>query len=310
MVISLRRLLVVLVCIFFLVFSIIILFNSWKHSYITVDSSSALEETSFVLDYSDLYSGAIVTLPWENDPGFLEAVKSNNVFLLMAAYRTVLLDPLPGEEYNVHLAARLLSGTVLAPNQIFSHNDTLGPYTEHKGFKIGPTYIGSRMTTTVGGGVCKIASTLYNVAILSDLEIMERHPHSMPVPYVPYGQDATVAYGIKDFKFRNTSSAPLLIWAQGIDNCLYIAFYGQVKPPKVEWHHEVLRLVKKHSIYHNNNALPLGYEEMVMKGMNGGIIKSWVSVKKADGSSETKILGQYYYSPIPDVINIGTSQNF
>ena len=37
----------------------------------------------------------------------------------------------------------------------------------------------------------------YNVAVLSNLKIIERHNHSMPVPYVPYGQDATVAYGSK-----------------------------------------------------------------------------------------------------------------
>lgn len=308
MVISLRKLLVILVCLFFFIFSIIILFNSWKHSYITVNSS-VVEEETLTLDYADLYSGKVVTLPWESDPKFLTAIGANNTFLLMAAYRTVLPDPLPGEEYNVHLAAKLLAGTVLAPNQIFSHNNTIGPYTEYRGFQLGPTYIGSRMTTTVGGGVCKIASTLYNVAILSNLEVIERHPHSMPVPYVPYGQDATVAYGIKDFRFKNNTPAPVLIWAQGVDNSLYMAIYGQVKPPKVEWHHEVVRLVKKHSIYHNKADLSFNFEEIVMKGMDGGIIKSWVAVQQDDGSYETKKLGQYYYSPYPDIINIGTNQN-
>ena len=37
--------------------------------------------------------------------------------LQMAAFRTVLIDPLPGEEENVHLAARLLAGTVVQPGK-------------------------------------------------------------------------------------------------------------------------------------------------------------------------------------------------
>jgi hypothetical protein len=111
----------------------------------------------------------------------------------------VLKDPLPGEESNVHLAAKILSGAIVNPGEIFSQNERIGPYSESRGFQKGPTYNGSKLSTTIGGGVCKIASTLYNAAILSNLPIVERHPHGMPVPYVPYGQDATVSYGKIDF---------------------------------------------------------------------------------------------------------------
>ena len=58
----------------------------------------------------------------------------------------------------------------------------------------------------------------------SNLEIIERHNHSMPVAYVPYGQDATVAYGIKDFKFKQ-HPFPILIWAEGIGNRLCIPIW-------------------------------------------------------------------------------------
>ena len=92
---------------------------------------------------------------------------------------------------------------------------------------------------TEGGGVCKIATTLYNLAVLSNLEVIERHNHSMPVNYVPYGQDATVAYGVKDLRFKNTTENSILIWAEMIGNRLYMGFYGSEKPPKVIWNHEV-----------------------------------------------------------------------
>ena len=141
-------------------------------------------------------SGPVVNLPWKDDPKFIEAQKKNETDILLAAYVTVLRDPLPGEEYNVHLAADSLAGKIVSPGHVFSQNNSIGPYVESKGYKKGPTYVGSHVTTTTGGGVCKIASTLYNVSILSNMQVIERHSHGMPVPYVPYGQDATVAYEI------------------------------------------------------------------------------------------------------------------
>lgn len=251
-----------------------------------------------------LLSGPTSTVPWENDPQFISAKEKNGCPVLMAAYKTVLKDPLPGEEYNVHLAADYISGTVVAPNHIFSQNKIAGPYTADRGFRRGPTYKGTKVYTTVGGGVCKIASTLYNVSVLSNLSIVERYSHSMPVPYVPYGQDATVYYGVKDLKFRNTTQSPILIWAKGIDNSLYIGFYGQAKPPKVVWGHEVLKVYKAPKFYQKNPNLLPGTQNILHEGMDGAIIKSWVTIAYPDGSTERKKMGKCYYDPLPYVIEV------
>lgn len=244
-------------------------------------------------------SGPTTSVPWETDEDFLRSQAENGTPILMAAYRTVLHDPLPGEEENVHLAARILAGTVVKPGTVFSQNNKVGPYVRSKGFQKGPTYAGMNLVTTVGGGVCKIASTLYNVAILSNLPIMERHAHSMPVPYVPYGQDATVASGVKDFRFKNNTESPVLIWAKGIDNTLYIAFYGTKKPPIVEWHHKTLKVIKAEKIYKTNPALPAETpEKLLVEGMDGGIVKSWITIKNPDGTITTKQLGKSWYDPM------------
>lgn len=249
-----------------------------------------------------LISGPVRDLPWDNNEYFLSSKEKNSTPILLAAYRTVLKDPLPGEEFNVHLAARLLAGTVIKPCEVLSQNLRLGPYTKEKGYREGPTYLGSRLVTTVGGGVCKIASTLYNVAILSNFKIVERYHHSMPVPYVPYGQDATVAYGVKDLKFSNNTKFPVMIWAQGIDNVLYIAFYGSVEPPRIEWHHEVLNKYKAPYIYKTNPNLQDGEEKIIVEGMDGAVVKSWISIQNNDGSITTKQLGISNYSPMPHII--------
>lgn len=252
-------------------------------------------------------SRAISVFPWDNDPQFTNALHQNGEPVLMVGFCTVLRHPLPGEENNVHLGARMLAGTVIKPGQIFSQNQAIGPYNQSRGFGIGPVYIANRVSRTVGGGVCKIASTLYNIAILSDLRIIERHAHSMPVPYVPYGQDATVAYGVRDFKFQNTTSSPIMIWAQGVENRLYIGFYGVKEASEVKWHHEVLKTIKTYKTYRTNSSLPENMERTVIPGMDGAIIKSWVTVTYPDGTTKTKNLGRSYYNCLPYLIEKGTA---
>lgn len=250
-------------------------------------------------------SGPTTYVPWEKDEKFLTSQAQNSTPVMMAAYHTVLHDPLPGEEENVHLAARLLAGIVVKPGEVFSQNNKIGPYIESRGFQKGPTYLGTKLTTTIGGGVCKIASTLYNVTIMSNLQVAERFAHSMPVPYVPYGQDATVSYGNKDFKFINNTGSPIMIWAQGVDNILYIAYYGTEKPPEVEWHHEVLKVTKAQNVYNINPALPNGTEKLITEGMDGAVVKSWITIKCLDGSETTKQLGMSHYDPFPNIYEKG-----
>jgi len=278
--------------------------NNFAAAHPKSDISSNAETPESNAD-STLKSGPETVLPWENEPEFIKAREKNNTPVLMGAYRTVLRDPLPGEEYNVHLAARMLDGVVVQPGAVFSQNQTAGPYVESRGFQRGPTYIGTKLTTTIGGGVCKIASTLYNVSVLSNLKIIERHNHSMPVPYVPYGQDATVAYGAKDFKFQNDTSFPVMIWAQGIDNVLYMAFYGSSTPPEIEWHHETVEQTKAPVAYKDNPDLPYGTEKLVLEGMDGALIKSWITIKNPDGTTVTKQMGSSFYKPMPSIIEKG-----
>jgi vancomycin resistance protein YoaR len=250
-------------------------------------------------------SGVVNEVPWVNDADFKKARETNRAFKKMVAFRTVLINPLPGEEENVHLAARMLAGTVLAPGQVFSQNAAIGPYSKERGFQEGPVYIGSKIGKTIGGGVCKIASTLYNVTVLSNLEVVERHAHRMPVPYVPYGRDATVSYGSNDYKFRNNTAYPILIWARGIDNKLYIAFYSQKAAPRVEWHHKVINRQQAPTTYEDNQDLPAGTERVLVKGMDGALISSWVTIREGNGKASTKMMGQSHYIPITEVVERG-----
>jgi vancomycin resistance protein YoaR len=247
-------------------------------------------------------------LPWEDDQSFKEMKAKYNKLILIARYKATLSDPLPGEMFNVGHAAQKLAGTIVAPGEIFSQNHKVGPYSAENGFKSGPMYRGTTIVTSVGGGVCKIASLLYNLTVQSNLPVVERHCHSMTVPYVPPGQDATVCYGAKDYRFMNDTKGPILIWAKTVDKTLYMAFYGEQKPPKVTWHHEILKQIDFWTIYKYNNQLPKGEEKIIIPGQDGYVVKSWNTVEYPDGKKETKNRGKSYYNPLPQVIEKGTAK--
>ena len=52
---------------------------------------------------------------------------------------------------------------------------------------------------------------MYNVALLANVDMIERHKHSRPVDYVPTGRDATVYWGQYDLKFKNSLKHPILL---------------------------------------------------------------------------------------------------
>ncbi len=246
-------------------------------------------------------------VPWTAG-AVVEIVKHHyNTPVLVAAYRASLPEPIHAERFNIALAANMLAGTVVQPGEVFSQNGRIGPYNRARGFKDGPMYAGNRIVTSEGGGVCKIASLLYNVVILADLPVIERHPHSMTVPYVPPGQDATVAYGVCDFRFKNINDGPLLIWSEMIGETLYIAFYGQKAPPPVKWRHQIIRRLNFWTEYRYNAALSAGTEKVLTEGQEGIVVHSWLTIGK-EGETATRDLGVDYYQPCPRVVERGPSK--
>lgn len=261
-----------------------------------------LEAASEQHPYGRPFTGV---LPWENDRNFHEICAKSRIAIRMAAFQTTLPDPLPGEEYNVALGARMLASTLLKPGEIFSMNTRLRTYSLAKGFKEGPTYMGGQVTKTIGGGVCKIATTLYNVITLANLQIIERHNHGMQVPYVPPGQDATVFYGSKDLKFRNNTTDTILVWAETKENTLYMAVYGRVKPPLVRWHHQILHRFPTYVIYKYNKNLRPNEKNVIIPGADGLSVRSWLTIHYQDGRIETRKLGISFYNPLPELVERG-----
>ena len=112
----------------------------------------------------------------------------------------------PERQNNITITCNTLSSKEVQPGEIFSFCDTVGKATTAKGYQEADIYVEGKKEQGLGGGNCQVSTTLYNAVLqVSDLEVLERHKHSGHVPYIANGNDAAVAYGSYDFKFKNYS---------------------------------------------------------------------------------------------------------
>ena len=102
---------------------------------------------------------------------------------------------------------------ILLPGETFSYNDVLGERTADKGYQPAGAYSDGEVVEQLGGGICQVSSTLFAAVLHTDLEIITRANHSMPVSYLPMGMDATVSWGGPEFKFKNNFAYPIKISA-------------------------------------------------------------------------------------------------
>jgi hypothetical protein len=132
-----------------------------------------------------------------------------------------------GKVQNLRVAARQLDRTLLAPGAVFSFWKQLGRASAKRGFARGRMLKEGCIVPATGGGLCQLSNALYDVALKSGLEIVERHAHSRRVPGLQamQGCDATVAWNYVDLRFR--SAVPMMLRVRLDTRDLVIELLGQ-----------------------------------------------------------------------------------
>ncbi len=131
-----------------------------------------------------------------------------------------------GRDVNLRLSCEALNGIVLKPGEVLAYNETLGERTPDKGWKPAASYEGTATVMTYGGGICQTSSALYYCALVADLEIVQRHSHTFISSYVPFGMDATVAWGGPDLKIKNNTEYPIRIEATASGGTVTVSLIG------------------------------------------------------------------------------------
>lgn len=128
---------------------------------------------------------------------------------------------------NLRLAAEAINGYVIEPGATFSFNEVVGETTAERGYKSAAVLYSSGLGSDDGGGICQVSTALYIAAVKADLEIIERHPHSVPSDYAPIGLDATIVYGKRDLRIKNNTEYPVTIYAKAVGQTVNVSLLGK-----------------------------------------------------------------------------------
>ena len=211
---------------------------------------------------------------------------------------------------NIRISVDKINNKVLMPGEEFSYNNAIGPTTPEAGYKPGAAYIGGKVVTDYGGGVCQTSSTLYNAALLSNLEITSRTSHYYQSDYVPIGRDATVYAPSLDFKFKNNRDYPIKIKASVDGGTIYVDIIGvkQENDYEVEIESYLTGYIPAKVEYENDSSLPEGTEVVKEYGSSGTRSETYKILKKNGEVISKTLISRDVYSGHTKVIRRGTKK--
>jgi len=218
---------------------------------------------------------------------------------------------------NITLASGFIDGTIMNPGELFSFNEIVGQRTSARGFKEANAYIGGMLELDIGGGICQVSSTLYGAILFTDLEVVERKPHGMIVSYMKdkdgrtvHGQDATIAWGQIDFKFRNNMTLPIKVEVKIDERELTVRLIGtKMDDTYIELEYVELGRTAPTVVYEEDNEMYVGQEATLTSGMVGVVAETYRNIFSADGELlERSLVTKDHYRVQNIIIKYGTLQ--
>jgi len=154
----------------------------------------------------------------------------NGKITRLSSFHTVSTNTADGN-HNMKLALDSCNGSVILPGEVWSFNACTGNSNlTSLGYRPATVIIGGELVPGIGGGLCQSSTTIYNAAIRTNMEIVERYCHYFQSTYAPAGLDATIDYPNLDLKLKNPTEYPMYMecYMEGVT--LYCNIYGYQDP--------------------------------------------------------------------------------
>jgi hypothetical protein len=186
----------------------------------------------------------------------------------------------------------------------------VSPFTQENGYELAGTYQNGTTIESFGGGICQVATTLYNAVIRSELEITQRYNHSMLVSYVQPSMDAAIAGTYKDLRFKNNTDYPIYI--EGITSGGNITFsvYGKetrASNREISFESETLSTTEPATQFNLDSSASMG-SWVVSQSAHTGVTAQLWKIVKVDGVQQSReLFNKSSYQSSPKIITIGTS---
>ena len=212
---------------------------------------------------------------------------------------------------NVSNGCSLINGATVYPGEEFSAYQAVSPFSEENGYHLAGSYLNGMVVESLGGGICQVSTTLYNAVLLSELQVTERHNHSMEVSYVQPSADAAIAESAgKDFRFVNNLEYPIYIEGSTQDKHITFTIYGvETRDPgrTISFESEILSETKPSSekvIADGKQAI--GYVK-VQSVHVGRTAKLWKVTKENGTEVSREEVNSSSYQMVPRTATVGTA---
>ena len=278
--------------------------NSHK-VYVEVEKNILEEAINKVNAGNEVTVSAKVTLPLKTT----EMLEENLFTSTLGTYSSSFSTSSANRAHNVQKAATSINGKILMPGEEFSYNEAIGNPSAANGYKMASVFQNGKTAEGVGGGVCQVSSTLYNAVLYADLEVTERKNHSLTVGYVPNGQDATVSYGVLDFKFKNNTDYPVKIVTSSENRKLIVSIIGGAYNPSrtVTISNTVVSTISPQENITINTDLPAGTKIVTSTGKNGYVVDTYKTVYENGVKVSSKKITRSTYRAVNTEITAGPS---
>lgn len=157
----------------------------------------------------------------------------------LLAVKTTLFGGTKNRQNNIRIATATIDNNgqrFLAPGEEFDFIKVVGPRSAEQGYKLAPgIQPNGELDPELGGGICQVATTLFNSVFFAGLKVTERRNHTIYISHYPEGRDAAVTTDQVNLKFVNDTAH--YVWIKGWSNGFRTTFwiYGTNDGRKVTW---------------------------------------------------------------------------
>lgn len=129
--------------------------------------------------------------------------------------------------HNIALASELLDGSIVeADGGRWSFNSIAGFCNEERGFLTAGTIADGEYADAIGGGICQVATTIFNAVFEAGLPVDTRHNHTLYIASYPAGRDAAVSWPDLDLVWSNDTKSDIYLDLSLGESTLTATLYG------------------------------------------------------------------------------------
>ncbi len=221
----------------------------------------------------------------------------------ISSFTTEFSSNAPARNHNIHLVAdRLNNAIVTADGGIWSFNGIAGNCNAEAGFQGAGAIVDGEYVDEIGGGICQVATTIFNAVYDAGYPITERHNHTLYISSYPAGKDAAVSWPDLDLTWKNDSSSDVLVKMSYTGSSVTATLYGSnpgyvVSTEAGDW----VAGEKFKSKVIVDSSLPANTSKIKTEGTDGRSITVVRTVKDASGNVRHRQTFTSRYDPKTEV---------